>query len=395
MDPVTPNLIKKLIPEHDIIGWRHHFHRHPELSQQEYKTAEFIRTKLAEFGITDIISPTPTSVLATIPGRKPGKTVLFRGDIDALPIEEEADVPFRSVNPGVMHACGHDTHAAMLLGTAYMIWQLRDRFNGTIKLLFQHAEEVVESGAKELVASGALTGIDAGFAFHIFPKQQVGTVGIIKAGAATANSDNFKVKIQGRGTHGSQPHFGIDPILIGAEIIQALNTIVSRNTPPNETAVVSIGEFHAGTAYNIIPDTAEIRGNVRTVSEKSRTLVEKRVRTIIENICSAFDATAEYEYWQVVDMVINDGELNRIAKAACIKALGEEAVYDAQPLLGSEDFAFYGRLFPTTFMYLGGGTDDDGCSYANHHPKFKVLDEALAAGVRAEVQILLDYLADR
>ena len=384
--------LQTIIPTSHILEWRRHIHQHPELSHQEKETAAYIRAQLEKIGVDEIVSPTPTSLIATINGASPGKTVLFRADIDALPIEEETGLPFRSVNPGVMHACGHDTHAAMLLGTAEVLTQLRGEFNGTVKLLFQHAEEVTPSGAEEIVASGALKGIDAGFGMHIFPNQVPGGIGIVPGGHASSNSDKFDLKIFGHGAHSSTPHVGVDPILVGAEIVLALNTIVSRNVSPDETAVVSVGAIHAGNANNIIPDTAEIRGNVRTIHPDTRALIRKRVETIVKSICDANGASFEMNYEYSVDMMINDPALSAFAKKVCIDALGEDHVVDAKPMLGSEDFAFYCREFPCCFLFLSGGLPVEGPVYANHHPKFDIIEDALPSGTLAQVRIISDFL---
>ena len=383
---------RSILPAEQIIAWRRHFHRNPELSHQEYQTAAFIVDQLTRIGVDRIDRPTETSVLATIHGARPGKTVIFRADHDALPIEEETGLPFSSSVPGVMHACGHDGHAAMLLGTAEVLCRIRDRFNGTAKLLFQHAEEVVPSGASQILGTGALAGADACFGMHLFPNEVPGAIGIVPSGPASSNSDIFNVTIFGKGTHGSMPHQGTDPILIAAEIVLALNTIVSRNISPRETAVVSVGAIHAGSANNIIPDAAEIRGNTRSMNPETRLTIKNRIEKIVASVCDANDAKYELDFRYGVDSIQNDAELSALAAAACRKVLGDELVYDELPMLASEDFAFFSRVMPTCYIFLGAGNEVDGQSYANHHPKFDIREEALPLGTLAQVQIILDFL---
>ncbi len=384
--------LQSSVPTERIVAWRRHIHQNPELSHQENQTAAYILEQLAQIGVDRIDRPTATSLIATIHGAGPGKTALFRADIDALPIEEETGLPFRSSVPGVMHACGHDGHAAMLLGTADMLCRLRDRFRGTAKLLFQHAEEVVPSGASQIIETGALEGVDACFGMHLFPNEIPGAIGIVPSGPASSNSDLFNVKIYGKGTHGSMPHQGVDPILVASEIILALNTIVSRNISPRETAVVSIGAIHAGSANNIIPDLAEIRGNTRSMNPETRMAIKNRIESIIRSVCDANDAKYELDFRFGVESIQNDAELAALAGDACRKVLGEEMVYDAAPMLASEDFAFYSRIVPTCFIFLGAGNEIGGRAYANHHPKFDIREEALPLGSLAQVQIILDFL---
>lgn len=386
--------LRNLLPTDHIREWFHHLHQYPELSHQEFKTADYIHEALEKIGVDEIIRPTATSLIATIQGFKPGKTVMFRADIDALPITEETGLPFASKNPGVMHACGHDTHTAMLLGTAEVLTQLRSTFAGTVKLLFQHAEEVVPSGAKQIIETGALKGISAGFGMHTLIGYPAGAIGVVPKGHASSNTDFFNIKIRGKGTHASTPHMGIDPILIAAEIILTLQTIVSRSIAPDETAVVTIGAIQAGTANNIIPDTADIKGNVRTINPETRAFVKQRVETIVRSICAAHGADCDFEYQYGIGMMINDPELSALAKAACRKVLNPEMVQDAKAMLGSEDFAYFCDEFPCCYLFFSGGGEEDGCIYTTHHPKFHIVEEVLPLGTLAQVQILLDALAN-
>lgn len=384
-------LNKIQVPEEEIIKWRRQIHENPELSFKEYETAQYIEDLLKSFGIEEVSRPTETSVLAVIRGEKAGRTVMFRADIDALPVLEETGLPYASKNKGVMHACGHDTHTAMLLGTAKVLAGMKNEINGTVKLIFQHAEEFIPGGAKGIVEAGIMEDVDAAFAIHIMPLIKTGAIGLVSGTVSTA-ADMFNLKIQGLGAHASMPENSIDPIMVGSQLVMALNTIVSRNVPPKEMAVLSIGEFHAGSAANIIPDSAKLSGSIRTTSKEIRILMEKRIKEVIDHICKANNATYDLEYTLGYAAVVNDAELVDFARNSVIKANGEDMVVTGSMVMGSEDFSAYTDVKKGCFMVLGGGKAEDGYKYTNHHPKFIIDEAALAYGTRAEIQIILDYL---
>lgn len=383
------------IPTEKIIEWRRHLHQNPELSFKEYKTSQFIYDTLSSFPNLEITRPTETSVVAKlVGGAGSGKTIALRADIDALPITEEANIDFRSNHDGVMHACGHDTHTAMLLGAAYVLSEMKDDLSGTVKFIFQHAEEQVPGGAQQLVEAGVLEGVDEIYGIHIMPNLTVGSIGVV-SGVATTAADGFFLKIQGKGSHASTPELSVDPIVVGAEIVMALQTIVSRNVKPSDMAVLSIGEFHSGQAPNIIADTARLSCSIRTTSEEVRNLMENRVKSVIEHITSAHGATYELDYVRGYSSLYNDPDLAQKAKASAEKVLGKELVYDAPMLMASEDFSAYTNVIPGCFLFLGGGEEEQGCGYMNHHPKFKILDESLSYGTKVEVQVILDLLSKK
>jgi len=379
------------VPEKAIVDWRRQIHANPELSFQEHDTADLVEKALADLGIKPI-RLTPTSVIADLKGAGSGKTVALRADMDALPIQEETGLEFASKNPGVMHACGHDAHTAMLLGTAVTLSKMTDRINGTVRFLFQHAEEVPPGGAQEMVQAGALEGVDAIFGLHVM-NERAGTVTVRPCLASTA-ADGFDLKIYGRGSHASLPQNGIDPTLVGAEIVLALNTIASRSTDPRHTVVVSPGTFHAGEAKNIIPDTAQIGVTFRTVEPEDRALVRRRCEEIVKGICEANGADYELEWETGYDIVNNDPALTQLALKAARTALGEENAAVGPAGLASEDFSAFSNEVPACLAVLGGGTVEDGLPYENHHPKFDIIESCLAAGTRTEVQIVLDYLGE-
>ena len=375
------------VPVRKVIEWRHHIHQHPELSYQEINTSQYVVDLLKSFGNIEVKRPTKTSVIGILKGEQPGKTVAFRADMDALPVKEETGLKFSSVVEGVSHACGHDAHTAMLLGTAATLSQLQDQIHGTVYFIFQHAEETPPGGSNEIIETGVLDGIDAIFGMHVLPNFPVGEVGILPNHAASTASDMFELTIIGKGSHGSMPHLGIDPIVIGAEIVSTLQTIISRNVTPGELGVISIGKFHAGEVANIIPAKAELAATIRTTSAETRKLIEKRVKTIVANIVQAHDAKYELNYISNYPAIMNDPNLNSFVKESAISLLGEKNVFDAPMMTASEDFSYYRKVAPIVFMTLGVG---DGP--ANHNPGFNIDESALINGVKAQVQIILDYL---
>ncbi|EOL46342.1 amidohydrolase [Enterococcus caccae] len=383
--------IQEKMPQKDMVKWRRHLHRHPELSFHEVETAKYIQKVLADFPNLEVSSLTENSVIATLKGNKPGKTIALRADIDALPIMEEADVDFPSENPGVMHACGHDTHTAMLLGAIKVLSEMQDKIVGTVKFIFQPAEEEPPGGAKLLVEAGVMDDVDMVFGLHIAPNIPVGMVGTRK-GPASAASDVFTLKIQGKGSHGSTPDLSIDPIMIGVEIINNLNNIVSRNISPFDNAVISIGEFNAGKTANVIPDTAQIQGTVRTNNKEVRLFIKKRIEGIIEGICKMYDATYDLDYLLGYSEVNNDSDATDLVIAAAEKVVGKERMFEAPKMMGGEDFSAYTDVKPGSFFILGGGTAAQGCGYMNHHPKFKIMEECFPIGSGMHAQIILDIL---
>ncbi|MBP2097730.1 M20 metallopeptidase family protein [Enterococcus rivorum] len=383
--------IVELMPQQDMIVWRRHLHEHPELSFHEVETAKYIRGILDTFPNLEISSLTENSVIATLKGSKPGKTVALRADIDALPIIEESDVTFPSKNHGVMHACGHDTHTAMLLGAIKVLAEMQDKIAGTVKFIFQPAEEEPPGGAKLLVEAGVMDDVDEVFGLHIAPNVPVGVIGIRK-GALTAASDVVTLNIHGKGSHGSTPDLSIDPILVGVEIISNLNNIVSRNISPFDNVVISIGEFNSGKTSNVIPNDARIQATVRTNDPEVRKYVKKRIEEIIKGVCEMYGATYELDYLLGYSPVINDSAATDLVIQAANKVVGVNHVVEPPIMMGSEDFSAYTDVKPGSFFILGGGTAAEGCGYMNHHPKFKINEDCLVYGAAMHTQIVLDCL---
>lgn len=383
------------VSKENIINWRRHLHRHPELSFHEVETSNYIYNILESFGVYKLERLTPTSVLATLETGRPGKTIALRADIDALPIHEEAEVEFISETDGVMHACGHDAHTSMLLGAAEVIATMTDQLNGTLKLIFQHAEELAPGGAQELVKAGVMDGVDMVFGLHVAPMIPTGAV-VYLDGPLTAASDAFILNIQGKGAHGSMPDLSIDPINIGVEIVNSINHIVSREINAFDTAVISIGKFAGGSAPNIIPDTVEIQGTVRTLLPDTRTFVEERIKSVIEHITAMHGATYELTYRHGYDSVRNNTEATEVVVEAAKKVVAvPQLLIEGKTIMGSEDFSAYTSVTPGSFFILGCGTKEEGYAYINHHPKFILDENAFTTGSEMFVQIVEDTLGEK
>jgi amidohydrolase len=366
------------------VGWRRHLHAHPELSFHEHETARFVREALGSLGGVELESPTPTSVVARLRTGRPGPTLALRADIDALPIQEESGLQFASHTDGVMHACGHDGHTAMLIAVAALLNERRADLKGEVRFLFQHAEEVPPGGASELVAAGALEGVDAVLGAHLLSTLTVGKVAAID-GACTASSDTFSARIDGRGGHAAFPHETVDPIAVSAQAISNLQHIASRSTSPLDSVVVSVTRVAGGTADNVIPETAEFGGTVRTHKHDVRERTRESIARILAGVAAAHGAAYELDYVEGYAAVVNDSELVAIVR----EAAGTERAIEFEPIMGSEDFSAYSRVAPGCFFFVGAG---DEHAFPHHHPRFTIDERALSVGIetftRAAVRIL-------
>lgn len=391
---MTNEEIKRLVDEvkEEVIAWRRHLHANPELSFQEEKTAQFVYETLQSFGNLELSRPTKTSVMARLIGHQPGRVVAIRADMDALPIQEENTFEFASKNPGVMHACGHDGHTAMLLGTAKILSQLRDQIKGEIRFLFQHAEELHPGGAEEMVQAGVMDGVDDVIGTHLWSPLEAGKIGIVY-GPMMAAPDRFFIRIHGKGGHAAMPHQTIDAIAIGAQVVTNLQYIVSRNVDPLEPLVVSVTQFVAGTTHNVIPGSVEIQGTVRSFDETLRKSVPKLMERIIKGITEAHGATYEFEFEYGYRPVINNDEVTRVIEETVREVLGEEAVDRIKPNMGGEDFSAFQQKAPGSFFYVGAGNKEKGIVYPHHHPRFTIDEDALEIGVRLFVHAAFKLLA--
>lgn len=385
--------VDKLIEQvqEDVITWRRHLHKHPELSFQEEKTAQFVYDTLCALGNLEVSRPTKTSVMARLIGSRPGKVVALRADMDALALQEENNFDFASQNAGVMHACGHDGHTAMLLGTATVLSQLEDQIQGEVRFLFQHAEEMPPGGSRELIKAGAMSGVDSILGLHVMSHIPTGKIGIVY-GPAMASSDTFDATIQGRGGHASQPHFTVDPVAVGAQVVTNLQHIVSRSLDPLEKLVVSVTTFHSGTANNIIPDTATMQGSVRSFSKDVRQQAVEQIDKIFSGITAAHGASYTLDYHYGYDSVNNDTAITKIVEGTAEQLWGKQSVVEMTPLMGGEDFSFYLNEAPGCFVFIGTGNPAEGTVYPMHHPKFTINEPSLMIGVKLSVHAALKLL---
>ena len=376
-----------------IIEQRRWFHAHPELSWEEFGTTDHIQQELEKMGLEVHRFDGRPGCTAMIYGGKaaPGaKTVALRADIDALPVEEKTGLPFTSQNPGVMHACGHDNHMAMLLGAARILCDLKDELAGNVKLLFQAAEETC-FGAEYYVQQGVLDGVDAIYGQHIWAGLEAPYLNV-QPGVRMASCDNFTITVEGSSTHGSTPHLGTDAIVAAASIIMNIQTIVSRNNDPLNALVVTIGEIHGGQRFNILANKVVMEGTCRTHSREMRGKIEPLLRRVCEDTAAAFGARAELKYDAFPSPVINDhDDLNQIAHDAAVKLYGEEGIKEMPRVMGSEDFAYFMDVVPGIFGFLGSRDAEHQTS--NHNDCYDVPEEVLKRGAAMHAQFAADYLS--
>ncbi len=378
-----------------IIEQRRWFHQHPELSWEEFKTTDRIAEELEKMGYEVHRYDGRPGCWAMLHGGKAGegcKTVALRADIDALPVEEKTELPFASENKGVMHACGHDNHIAMLLGAAKMLMETKEDLEGNVKIFFQAAEETCH-GADYYVEQGILDGVDAIMGQHIWGTLDAPYMSF-QPGRRMASCDNFTIKVDGVSAHGTQPHLGIDAIVAAASIIMNVQTFVSRSNDPLNPIIVTIGEMHAGQRFNIIANHAELYGTVRTFDPTFRRQIEGRLRTIIEDTAAALGAkaTLEYEYYPS-PLINDDDDLNRIAHDAAVKLYGEECLRDLPMMMSSEDFAYFADRIPAVFGFLGSRNESMGYTAPNHNDHYTVDESVLKRGAAMYAQFAADFLA--
>ena len=376
-----------------IIEMRRHFHQNPELSLEEFETTKKIVNELEKMSIeVSTFKDGLTGCIGTIKGAKEGKTLLLRADIDALSVHEKTNLEFASRVDGKMHACGHDCHAAMLLGVAKILSEMKDKFSGNIKLFFQAAEEI-GLGAKLSIEQGIMDNVDACYGVHVTPRFESPKINM-QYGERMAATDVFKLTVEGTSSHGSSPHLGHDAIVASAAIITALQTIVSRINNPLKPAVVTIGTIKGGQRFNIIANEVIMEGNVRTFDEIFRKEIETHIREIAESVAKAHSCTAKLEYRYGTGVVLNkDKNLVDIAQNAVKKLYGEDSLVEMEKITGGEDFSLLMEKAPGIFGYIGTrNTKVPGSEKINHHECFTVDEDALIRGTAVAVQFALDYL---
>lgn len=360
----------------EMIDIRRHLHMYPELSFKEVNTPKLIAEKLASFGIEVKENVGGNGVVGFLKGAFDGPTIAFRADFDALPIQDEKDVPYKSKIEGVSHACGHDIHTAALLGLAKALADAREVLHGNIVFIHQFAEEVVPGGAKAMVEAGCLDGVDYVYGAHVASWSELGTV-LFCEEYAMAAADFFELTIQGKGGHGAAPHETIDPIVAAAQFVFGVQPIVSRNTDPIESAVITVGKIESGTVGNVIPDKAYLTGTVRTFNPDVRDMVEQKMNNLCRAIEIQYDAKLDFHYTRGYDAVYNHPAETAALREAVVVHLPELEVIDAPPRMGAEDFTYYLQEKPGTFFFIGGGNDDINAIYPHHHPKFDVDEQSM------------------
>lgn len=374
-----------------VVSWRRHLHQHPEVAFVERETAQYIREALARIPGLVISTPTITSTVARLIGGQPGRTIAVRADIDALPIHEENDVPYRSLVDGVMHACGHDGHTSIVLGLATLLARHRDQLAGEVRFFFQHAEEVAPGGAEAMVQHGVMNGVDAIIGIHLWATTPTGRIGIV-SGPAMAAPDVFTCTIMGRGGHAAIPQDTVDPIVIGAQVVSALQNIVSRTVDPFDPVVVSVTQFHAGTTHNVIPDTATLNGTVRTFDPALRQRVPETMERIIKGICDAHNATYEFSIERGYRPVVNDPAICERLEKVVMRTFGPDVLTPLRPTMGGEDFSAYLQKAPGVFAFVGAGRAEDVPPFPHHHPRFNIDEASLDIGLRYLTAATLELL---
>lgn len=376
----------------DFVNWRRHIHANPELSFQEFETTKFIEDILNELKNIEVVYRGETGLVASLKGNNSGKKVALRADIDALPINEQTAVECKSTNEGIMHACGHDVHSAMLLASAKILDQYVDQLNGEVLFIFQPAEEVPPGGAKDIIASGVLDGSDYVFGLHVMPGYETGTIGLRK-GPMMASSDRFDLNVIGKGGHAAMPDLAIDPVVISSLIINAFQTIVSRLSNPFHAPILSTTLVNTTGASNIIPDKVNIQGSVRCYNKEVRANTEKFIHDIANGIASTFGAHIEFDYDYGYPMLSNSTKAYDVAYAAAKNFLNEEKIIILEdPAQGSEDFAYYSEKFEANFAVLGIKNVSKETNISMHNPKFKMDEDAMYYGIMLHLQTIKELL---
>ena len=383
-----------------VIERRRKFHAHPELGFEERWTTEEIARELDALGVP-YARPTETGVIATIAGTAPDaydvhgtarRRIALRADIDALPVQEQTGVPYASQNDGVMHACGHDCHIAMMLGAVRLLQEVRDTLRGEVRVIFQPAEEI-SSGARSMISAGALDGVDTIYGAHIWSEVKAGCISV-EAGPRMANTDWFRIDVDGVSAHGAMPHKGVDAVVVGAEIIDALQVIVSRDVSPFEPAVLTIGEFHAGVARNVMAGTAYLTGTVRTFSPELRVQLRERMERMVQMAAEAFGAEATFEWTPGNAALHNDPACAARAQKAVTAVLGPQALIHYEGTLSGEDFSEYLHEVPGVFAFIGARNPEVGAEYPQHSCFYAVDESVLVGGSLVAAQYAHDFLAE-
>jgi len=383
---------KKIFPK--LARLRREFHQYPELAFHEFKTSERVTKELRKLRMPVKTGVAKTGVVGLLTGKKKGKTVALRADMDALPIEEKTNLPFKSKNKGVMHACGHDVHTACLIGAAAILSQLKDELNGNVKFIFQPSEEVLPGGAKPMIEAGVLEKprVSGIFGLHIEPGIPSGKIGV-KDGPFMAQVDDFDITIYGSSGHGARPHHGVDAIVVASQVILALQTIPARKIDPVEPVVVSVGKIEGGTARNIICDRVSLKGTARSLSREVARKIPSLMKSITAGVVKSAGASFEFQYFPGYPVLINHPRETDLARETVAKLFGRKALYEIKrPEMGAEDFSYFLRKLPGTFLRLGIRNTKKGAIYPWHHPKFTVDEDVIGMGTALLAGVAFDFL---
>ncbi|EAW34493.1 M20 family metallopeptidase [Lyngbya sp. PCC 8106] len=386
--------IRNLQPQ--LVEWRRRLHQRPELGFKEQLTAEFISEKLKAWGIKHQTQIAKTGIVATIEGHQPGPVLGIRADIDALPIQEENQVSYKSQHDGIMHACGHDGHTAIALGTAYYLANHRQDFQGTVKIIFQPAEEG-PGGAQPMIEAGVLKNpdVDAIIGLHLWNNLKLGTVGV-RSGALMAAVELFECTIQGKGGHGAMPNQTVDSIVVAAQIVNALQTIVARNVDPLESAVVTVGSLHAGHANNVIADSAKMTGTVRYFNPGYAGFFGKRTEDIIAGICQGQGASYDLNYYSFYPPVINDSRIAELVRSVAETVIETPVgIVPECQTMGGEDMSYFLQEVPGCYFFLGSANAEKDLAYPHHHPRFDFDETALGMGVEMFVRCVEKFSSEQ
>lgn len=378
--------------EEDIVALRRDFHAHPELGYHEVRTADIIAQRLRELGYEVEEKVGVTGVVGLLHGARPGPCVLVRADMDALPIEEDAQWKWKSKNPGVMHACGHDCHMAIGLTVARLLSEKREQLHGTVKFMFQPAEEGL-GGAGKMIDAGLLENPrpDYALALHVWSEIEAGTIGLAP-GPVMAASDEFRIQITGKGGHGAMPQQTTDAIVVAAQVIGALQTIVARNIKPLDSAVITVGSLQSGTAFNVIPGEARMEGTLRSFHESVRTTLQERARQIVETLPLAFGAQGEWQFFPGYPATVNNEEVTARLLPVFQRVAGAGNVQPFEPTMGAEDMSLVLQQIPGCYFFVGGRAEASGAVWPHHHPRFNIDESALFLGARAMVAAVEELL---
>lgn len=381
--------LESLFPE--MVEFRRDLHMHPEVSFQEVRTPRLIAEYHQALGLEVRTGVGGRGVVATLRGGRPGRTVALRADFDALPIHDEKEVPYRSTVDGVMHACGHDVHTAGLLGVAKVLSEVKDELRGNVVFIHQFAEELSPGGALPMIQDGCLEGVDVIYGAHVQSPLETGMVATV-AGPAMAAADTIDIEVRGQGGHGAEPHKTVDPVVIASHLILALQHIAARQTDPLDSVVVTIGSIHGGSASNVIPESVQLTGTVRTFKAEVQQRTQAAIERLVEQICAAFGAEGTLTYTPGYPTVVNHAEQTDLVAEVARRIVGPEKVVDMAPMMGGEDFAYYLQEVPGTFFFVGGRNEELKAVYPHHHPRFDVDERSMLDAGRVFIGTVLAEL---